>query len=102
MAPQATPVPIPAFAPVLSPDDSAVLEGSAGFDADWVAAKVPGLLEEVVDIGVEAVPELCRLAGVELERCLVSVLAATSIVLVGFPAKSNRNLPTPVWQQLFV
>jgi len=51
----------------------------------------------------EALGELVEVAReVELELRLVAVLAPAATVVIGVPAESKRNLPTPVLQQSFV
>lgn len=51
----------------------------------------------------EALDELVKVAReVELELRLVAVLAPAATVVIGVPAESKRNLPTPVSQQSFV
>jgi hypothetical protein len=51
----------------------------------------------------EALDELVEVAReVELELRLVAVLAPAATVVIGVPAESKRNLPTPVSQQSFV
>ncbi len=51
----------------------------------------------------EALGELVEVAReVELELRLVAVLAPAATVVIGVPAESKRNLPTPVSQQSFV
>lgn len=100
IAPRATPTPIPAFAPVLRPEEAFGFEVDMGREAsevDCVTAAGAGLL------GVsKAVAEAGRDCKDELDRCCVAVLADEPIVVAGVPAESNRNLPTPVSQQLSV
>jgi len=51
----------------------------------------------------EALEELVEVAKeVELELRLVAVLAPAATVVIGVPAESKRNLPTPVSQQSLV
>lgn len=51
----------------------------------------------------EALEELVEIAKeVELELRLVAVLAPAATVVIGVPAESKRNLPTPVLQQSVV
>jgi len=56
------------------------------------ALEVREALEELVEVARE----------VELELRLVAVLAPAATVVIGVPAESKRNLPTPVSQQSFV
>ena len=83
IAPKTAPTAIPAFAPPLRPEGGGYGGGDTGEGA-------------VGDCDADA-----DVVVVE-DRCNVAVLSEEAIVLVGFPALSNRNLPTPVSQQLFV
>lgn len=92
MAIQPAPMPIPIFPPVLIPEDAVAAEGGAGLIIVCVATatlEVREALEEPVEVE----------ADVELDFLLVAILADAAMVVIGIPADSKRNLPTPVLQQ---
>lgn len=100
IAPEATPAPMPAFAPLLRPEVVLTLADAVVWEVDSLAA-LAGL--EVLDDIAEVLDELVPLdVGLELKGSLVAILAAAPRVAKGKAAEFNRNLPTPVSQQLFV
>ena len=89
---QATPTPIPAFAPALSDDDAAVWDCVA---AEELSVVVGG---GMVDGVILMEPEL----DLDVTGSLVAVLAAAPSVVIGVPDAGSRNLPTPVSQHALV
>lgn len=71
----ATPIPIPAFAPVLIPECGALDEGTD--EAEILELAVPE--GEVKDV------KLDELGEVEVAGCQVAVLAPAPIVVIGVP-----------------
>ena len=98
--PNAAPIPIAAFAPVLSPGDADGGSGmSGGLDTEVEAGFVgtAGMLVALVDVVAGMLATFVE--DVEDFGCRVAEIAAELRVLKGSPTESKRNRPPPPSQQ---
>ena len=100
--PNAAPMPIAAFAPVLSPAGGSGVSGGRTAGGDSGVLVGIGLADDV-DVLVPLLDEVDLLEAlldeVEVLGNLVAVIAAELRVLKGSPVESRRNRPPPPSQQ---